>query len=140
MKYDDASWHSGGEFPEDSPPEYGATHIALFLKWCFLKGWAGELFTEEAPEELQEIIDGKISATEFFLDFCDGKFISDFLNDEGNQFAEQYYGRNGLYLLDYEQHFGDLMYVKPEKDHDFDKFSEMLEKRYQSGILTTDQK
>lgn len=39
MKYDDATWHSGGEFPPESPAEFGGTHIALFLRWCFVKGW-----------------------------------------------------------------------------------------------------
>ncbi len=32
MKYDDASWHYGGEFPADSPDEFGGTHIGLSLK------------------------------------------------------------------------------------------------------------
>jgi len=43
MKYDDASWHYGGDFPIGSPEEYGGTHIALFMKWCFVKGWAGDI-------------------------------------------------------------------------------------------------
>lgn len=29
MKYDDASWHYGGEFPDDLPPTAGATHNTL---------------------------------------------------------------------------------------------------------------
>ncbi|WP_441328174.1 DUF7832 domain-containing protein [Mesorhizobium album] len=33
MKYDDASWHSGGNFPRELPPEAGATHIAMFVAW-----------------------------------------------------------------------------------------------------------
>jgi|GEM_PF-4641510 len=35
MKYDDASWHSGGE---TSPDAYGGVHIALFMKYGFTKG------------------------------------------------------------------------------------------------------
>jgi hypothetical protein len=58
VKYDDASWHSGGEFPEGSPDEYGGTHIALFLRWCFIKGWAGEIHQEEEPEDTQRVIEG----------------------------------------------------------------------------------
>ncbi len=67
MKYDDASWHYGGEFPESSSTEFGATHIALFLKWCFQKGWIGELHQKEWPDEVQERLDGSRSATNFFL-------------------------------------------------------------------------
>jgi len=43
MKYDDASWHYGGDFSIGSPEEYGGTYIALFMKWCFVKGWAGDI-------------------------------------------------------------------------------------------------
>ena len=28
-KYDDASWHYGGDFPDDLPEENGATHIGM---------------------------------------------------------------------------------------------------------------
>jgi hypothetical protein len=33
MKYDDATWHSGGDFPKDLPAEAGATHIGMFVSW-----------------------------------------------------------------------------------------------------------
>ncbi|KAI9133885.1 hypothetical protein [Acaryochloris sp. CCMEE 5410] len=139
MKYDDASWHYGGEFPVDSPPEYGATHIALFLKWCFIKGWIGDMHLEEEPEDTERLIQGTLSATEYFLKYCDETLTDEDLNEEGNVFAEQYYGKNGLYLQDYIDHFSDLAYVAPEENHDFQLFSSILEARYQSGILTESQ-
>ena len=136
MKYDDASWHYGGDFPKDSPQAYAATHIALFLKWCFCKGWAGELHLTEEPEYTQKIIEGLLPATEFFLTQCDGKLTDEDFDEKGNTFASQYYGKNGLYLDDYAENFGDLMYVAPESEHDFELFSSILEARYQSGDLT----
>ena len=139
MKYDDASWHYGGEFPVDSPPEYGATHIALFLKWCFIKGWIGEMHLEEEPEDTERLIQGTLSATKYFLKYCDEKLTDEDLSAEGNVFAEKYYGKDGLYLQDYIDHFSDLAYVAPEEDHDFQLFSSILEARYQSGILTESQ-
>jgi hypothetical protein len=36
MKYDDASWHFGGEFPKDLPEEAAATHTGMFVAWAFL--------------------------------------------------------------------------------------------------------
>lgn len=135
MKYDDASWHYGGDFPAGQPNEHAGTHIALFLKWCFSRGWAGELHTEEEPEAVTHVVDGRSSATEFFFKFCDGKFTDEDLNDEGNSFASKYYGDNGLYLEDYAEHFGDQMYVAPEAAHDFAKFSAMLDSRLASGVL-----
>jgi hypothetical protein len=134
MKYDDATWHSGGNFPSESPDEYGGTHIALFLKWCLTKGWAGELLLEE-PEAVRQVIDGSLSATDFLFNYCDGQLTDDCLNEEGNAFAEEYYGEGGFYLLDYTEHFGDLLYVAPESAHDFGQFSKILDARLQSGVL-----
>ncbi len=43
-KFDDASWHSGGDdFPEDLPEDNGATHIGFILTWLFEKGFLVEL-------------------------------------------------------------------------------------------------
>jgi hypothetical protein len=137
VKYDDASWHYGGTFPKGSPQEFGGTHIALFMKWCFAQGWAGELHGEEEPEDTQKVIDGSLSATEFLFKYCDGKLTNEDLSDEGNIFAGQYYGRDGLYLRDYAKHFRNLMYVAPEGAHDFAKFSAIVESRRRSGILTS---
>ena len=139
MKYDDASWHYGGNFPDGQPEEHGGTHIALFLKWCFIKGWAGELHLTEEPEAVKQVIDGSLSGTEFFFQYCDGKLVDEMLNGEGNRFAEQYYGDDGLYLDDYSEHFGDLMYVAPESAHDFSRYSSILESRLRSGVLTKQQ-
>jgi len=44
MKYDDASWHYGGDFPDDLPDEAGATHTGMFLAWALLSGLGG-IFT-----------------------------------------------------------------------------------------------
>lgn len=136
MKYDDASWHYGGDFPSGSPQEYGGVHIALFLKWCFIKGWVGELHLEEEPEDIQRVIDSTISATEFFFKYCDGKLTNEDFNQQGNSFAEEYYGDDGLYFDDFSKHFGELMYVAPENAFDFSKFSSVLDSRLKSGILT----
>ncbi|GGI21471.1 DUF7832 domain-containing protein [Oxalicibacterium faecigallinarum] len=135
MKYDDASWHYGGDFPVDQPAEHGGTHIALFLRWCLTKGWAGEWLQEESPDDITDVMNGTQSATAFLFAH-DGKFVDDMLNDEGKAFANQYYGEDGLYLEDYSINFGHLMYVAPEDAHDFDQFSAMMEQRLKSGILT----
>ncbi|QLG86763.1 hypothetical protein HQ393_00080 [Chitinibacter bivalviorum] len=136
MKYDDASWHSGGNFPKQQPEEYGGTHIALFLKWCFIKGWAGELHQTEEPEAVTQVINDTLSATEFFFTYCDGKLTDETFNEVGNAFAAQYYGDDGLYLNDYAEHFEELMYVAPESDHDFAKYSAVLDARLKSNVLT----
>lgn len=133
MKYDDATWHSGGKFPGGSPPEYGGTHIGLLLKWCFLKGWAGELHLEESSEDLQKVVNGEMTGTDFLFRNCDGKFTDEDLNEEGNAFIGVYYGEDGPYLSDYAAAFADLMYVASEDEHDFQRFAQMVDQRYKAA-------
>ena len=132
MKYDNASWHYGGNFPKGSPQEYGGTHIALMLKWCFLKGWAGELHMQEDRDDVERLIRGEKSATDFLFECCDGKFTDQQLNEEGNAFISVYFGEDGPYTNDYAATFGKQMYIAPESDHDFHLFSAMVEKRYRA--------
>ena len=132
MKYDDASWHYGGDFPKDSPKEFGATHIGLLLKWCFKKGWAGDLHTEEEPSAVQAVIDDKETGTSFLLKYCDEKLTNEDFNEEGNAFLLWYYER--YYVSDYAETFEDQMYLSPESEHDYKKFAGMAEKRYQQFL------
>jgi len=134
MKYDDASWHYGGEFPADSPDEFGGTHIGLLLKWCLLKGWAGEELLDDCAEDLERLIAGELTGTAFLFQNCDGKFSDVDLSEGGNDFLRGYYGENGPYLADYVAEFGDLMYVAGEQAHDFDKFSQMVDARYETWL------
>lgn len=136
MKYDDVSWHFGGNFfPEGQPEAHAATHIGLFLKWCFIRGWAGPLHLREEPEAVKAVIEGRLSGTDFLLTYCDGKLTNASLNEQGNAFAEQYYGDKGLYTQDYQANFGSKEYRSPENDHDFAVFSSMLDGRLTSGQL-----
>jgi hypothetical protein len=32
-KYDDASWHYGGDYPKNLPNENTAFHIGMFITW-----------------------------------------------------------------------------------------------------------
>lgn len=134
MKYDDASWHYGGEFPSDSPEEYGGTHIGLFLKWCFLRGWAGEMHLKYSPEAVEAVKAGQMTGTEFLLTVCGEKFTDEDLNADGNRFASKYYGDDGLYLLDYTKYFGEQMYVASEQEHNFQKFSGMMDNWYEQSF------
>jgi|GEM_PF-1778988 len=140
MKYDDVEWHYGGDFPEDSPEEYAATHIALFLKWCILNGLSSDYHTIHFAQDIEDLQNGKMTATQYLFKNIDGKFTSEDLNDKGNEFAQVYYGDDGLYYEDYSKHFVDLLYEAPEEDHDFEKFSSILEARMRSGILTEPQR
>jgi len=60
----------------------------------------------------------------------DGKFTDEDLSGEGNAFVAIYYGSDGPYLADYAEAFGDLMYVASEDEHDFKRFTQMVDRRY----------
>jgi len=107
MKYDDASWHSGGDFPADLPPEAGGTHTGMFLAWALLSGLAGAIHVEDFPDDVPTLKARSVTPGAFFLAACDGKFIDEDLNDEGNAFARDYFSfENGQYLADYEAVLG----------------------------------
>ena len=103
MKYDDASWHSDGDFPAGLPAEAGATHIGIFLAWALLTGLGGEAHTSEMPEGIAGLRERSITPGSFVLQFCDGKLTDEDLNEEGNAFAAAYFGfEKGSFLADYE--------------------------------------
>ena len=102
MKYDDASWHSDGDFPEDLPPEAGATHAGMFLAWSLLQGLVGEDHAADFPGELEQLRKREVTPGKYLM-ILDGKFTDEELNDEGNAFASSYFDfEKGLYLADYE--------------------------------------
>jgi len=47
-KYDDASWHYGGNYPVGLPTKNGATHIGMFLAWCI----ENDLIAKELEDEV----------------------------------------------------------------------------------------
>lgn len=135
MKYDDATWHSGGEFPQDLKPEAGGTHVGLFLAWALLSGLAGALHLEEMTEELEELRRREITPGAFFLRHCDGKLTDDDLSDEGNAFAQSYYGTSDApinYFADYgealERDLPSLYHV-PDTWDSFERLKPILDQR-----------
>jgi hypothetical protein len=67
---------------------------------------------------------GEVSATDYLFTWYDRKGTDEDLNAEGNAFMLHYYER-GPYFQNLEMNFGP-MYVRPEREHDFGKFSEMV--------------
>ena len=106
MTYDRADWHYGGDFPEDLPPECGATHIGMFLAWIINNSLESEFHREESADALEAVRARAMTGREFLIDECDEKFWDEDLSDEGNEFAQEYYGvttEGGQYFTDYEQ-------------------------------------
>ena len=134
MKYDDASWHYGGDFPRDLPPGAGATHTGMFLAWALLSGLAGEFHVEDDPEGIAALRARSITPGAFFMSFCDGKFTDEDLSDDGNLFASTYFDfETGKYLNDYCAAVGiniDRIYYASDTWENFDRLQPVLDKRY----------
>jgi hypothetical protein len=134
MKYDDASWHYGGKFPKDLPPEAGATHTGMFVAWALLNGLAGEIYTTDFPDQIPKLLSRSLAPGRFFLEACDGKFTDDDLNEEGNSFAQAYFDlEKGQYIKDYEASLGegvaDLYHVEDSWEN-YDRLSPVLDRRF----------
>ena len=134
MKYEDVSWHSGGDFPGDLPAEAGGTHTGMFVTWALLSGLAGEIHLEDFEEDLSALKARSITPGAYFLQVCDGKFTDEDLSDEGNAFAESYVDpEKGKYLSDYEKVLGgDVpgLYHVEDTWANYDRLAPTLERRF----------
>ncbi|CAA9195920.1 DUF7832 domain-containing protein [Flavobacterium collinsii] len=111
-KYDDASWHYGGDYPDGLPDENASTHIGMFLTWCIDHDLLSEEHLEGSEEEIDAVKNRELTGAEFLISNCDEKFTQYDLNDIGNAFAKAYYEdesnfakKFGAYCDDYAKHF-----------------------------------
>ncbi len=131
-KYDDASWHVDGDFPEDLNPDAASTHIGFFLGWCIENNLHGELLKEHFESEISSFLKSKISGPELLRKCCDGKLISDDLSEKGNAFAMEYYETN-RYYEDYDEIVGEdlpSLYHVDDSWANYEKVKAFLDKRY----------
>lgn len=90
-KYDDASWHYSGDFPEGLPEKNGATHTGMFLNWCVANDLISEELKEDSEDKIEKLTRREITGADFVIDALEGKFSEYDLNDLGNTFAKDYY-------------------------------------------------
>ena len=130
MKYDDASWHTGGRFPADLPPAAGATHIGMFVAWCVLHGLAGDNLADElAPLRARALTPGQ-----WFLQACDGKFTDEDVDDDGNDFTAAYFEADDMtYVADYQDTLAldvDSLYRVPDTWASYDALAPVIDARF----------
>ena len=95
-----------------------------------MRGFAGPVPLDDWPDELAAVLSGEMSGTEFVVSCLGEQLSSHDLNEDGNRFAEIYYGPEGDYLRDLDRKFGNLIYRAPESAYDFAAFSAMLDARF----------
>lgn len=142
MKFDDASWHTEGDFPEGLPPEAGATHIGMFLTWLIRAQHLSDEVFADAPEDIFAVQAGTMSGAEFLLTWFDGQLGDAVLSKTGADFAMAYYegaGGDVTFLSDYAEAFSDVpgidtLYKVPDTQESYDRIGPMISYRYEQWL------
>ncbi|MCL1992537.1 MAG: hypothetical protein FWG66_06300 [Spirochaetes bacterium] len=139
-KYDDASWHYGGEYPENLPDENAAIHIGMFITWCIDNDLLSEEQKEDNHEDLQKVKNRKMTGGEFLINNCDEKFSASDLCELGNGFAGDYYNdgtkfteKHGCYGNDFSELFAEHETVYHVEDtwENYEKIKPIVDKRFE---------
>ncbi len=133
MKYDDATWHSGGDYPAHIPAAAAATHTGMYLVWALLAGLGGRFHGDNSAHDLGALKARTITPGAYLLAACDGKFLDEDLGDEGNAFTQAYFDfETGQYLKDYQlaldQQFSSI-YLIADTWKNFDTLKPILDAR-----------
>ena len=133
MKYDDASWHSGGEFPATLSRDAAATHAGLFLAWALLADLGSAYHVVDCAEDLERLRARKLTPGQYFLSVCDGQLTNEDFSREGNAFAKAYYQQEGAsFLGDYQEYLAKGLpsdYHVADSWVNFDKLTPVLDRR-----------
>lgn len=83
---------------EDEIWKLAGNHIGLFLQWIIENHFEGE---DNSQELCEQVRNGKITGTEYFIEDCDCKFWACDVCEEILPFVQYYYEKNDFYLNDY---------------------------------------
>ncbi len=75
----------------DIPEINGADHIAAFLMWAVGRKMISEEMKEFFAEELLQLRQGSLDPRKFIVNNLSGELTKDLFNDEGQDFAAEYY-------------------------------------------------
>lgn len=133
MKYDDATWHGGDEFPVGLPPEAGATHAALFLAWALSADLGGDYHVIDSADDLERLLARKLTPGQYFLAVCNGQLTDEDFSPEGNDFALGYYQQGVAgYIGDYHEYLAKGLpseYHVADSWTSYDKLRPVLDRR-----------
>ncbi|MDR1614722.1 MAG: hypothetical protein LBS26_04045 [Campylobacteraceae bacterium] len=110
-KYDDASWHYGGDYPDDLPDENAAIHIGMFIAWCIENDLMSDEQKEECSEDIEKVKRREMSGAEYLIRNQDEKFCDYDLNDLGQAFTQDYYMDDKSFTQKYSDYTDDFCNV-----------------------------
>ena len=132
MKYDDASYHSGGNYPQGLSPFQACVHIGMYVGWIIDNELYAEEFSEIFKIEIQRFQAKELTGASIAEMMDYGKLVDDDLNAEGNSFTEYYYDK---YVEDYARL---LTKGLPSNNHvedtweNYKKVKEMIDREYKA--------
>ena len=133
MKFDDASWHHDGDWPEGLDRTHAFTHTGMFLAWLVLNGLAAREFLKEVAREVSSLKSRQITPGRFF-EAMDGKFVDDMVGREVLPFVE-YYFESGKwpYMDDYHEIVAEglpTLYHVQDSWENYDKIAPRISESY----------
>ena len=126
MTIDRIDWHwdsVSDEVPEDERWEIAGAHIGYFLEWAYKNGFAPNNPEICDLDEYEKVANSEVSGIQFLIKYCDTKFWSEDLNEDGQRFTSFAYG---LYLANYETIIGHDPYCQKYNPLDLQNVSKYL--------------
>ncbi len=94
VSVDTVDWHAHSvtdAMSEEELWERTAAHIGYFIEWAYKRGFAPADIEDDESAEIQKVIDAENTGVQYLMDFRDGVFCDDCLNEAGAQFAAYAY-------------------------------------------------
>ena len=130
---DRLDWHSGNDFPKDLPEINGGTHIGMYLNWIIDTDLIGELHIKESIDGIEKVKAKTITGRDFLIDYCDGKFWDEELNEIGQAFTKDYYSSD-KYFDDYANILGsdvESIYHVENNTQNYELIKQTLDNRFE---------
>ena len=152
-KYDDASWHYEGDYPENLPTKNASTHIGLFLAWCINNNLMSNEQLEDFGADIDEVKARRMTGAEYLISICDEKLYDEDLSVIGNKFAKAYYEytKHTKFSKAYANYMQDYLMVLnngAEEDsysiedtwHNYDLLQPLLDQRFKEWQIFSSKK
>lgn len=131
--YDDAKFHAETVALEELPEERAYVHTGMFLTWLSANGLLSESMIERNEKDIA-LIEGRGKSGPQWFRELGGALSQDMLNEEGNQFALDYFEfERGAFLEDYAKLLApesNTMFVVEDNWENYDKLSTKLSSRF----------
>lgn len=103
------------------------------MAWIIKHDFIGEIHKEYDKEAVEAVKNEKMSGVEFFIEYCDAKFLDEDVSEEILPFVEKYYKK---YMSEYvEWVIGELCDIPMEfigTWEDYHNFEHILDEAYQN--------